>query len=281
MGILLQIDEMTVKTTSFAYKIKDMAIEYAPKLLGAILVYIIGSWLISKLAHLLQKTMTRRNYDPSLQSFLCSMIKALFTVLLLLTIFGMLGVNLIAFSALLAGLGLAIGGALNGSLGNFAGGVMMLIFKPFKVGDLIEGQGQTGIVKELGIFNTILLSPDNKTVILANGPLSTGTIINYTTSGNLRVDITMAIAPDQNISSARSVAIDAMLALPKVMKTPEPTVTVQQIADGMVTLAVRPYATQEDYWDVFFGAQEAVKNAWDNAGIQGPIPHRVVISQSR
>jgi len=280
MGILLQIEDVTAKTTSFAYKIKDMAIEYAPKLLGAILVYIIGSWLISKMANLLQRTMMRKQYEPSLQSFLYSLVKALCTILLLLTIFGMLGVNLIAFGGLLAGLGIAIGGALNGSLGNFAGGVMMLIFKPFKVGDLIEAQGQTGTVKELGIFNTILLSPDNKTVILANGPLSTGTIVNYTTNGNLRVDLTMAIAPDQDIEKARSTAITAMRQLPKVLQTPEPGVNVLKIGDGMVTLAVRPYATQAEYWDVYFGAQEAVKKAWDDAGIQGPVPHRVVISKS-
>ena len=279
MGILLQIDEVTAKTTSFAYKIKDMALEYAPKLLGAILVYIIGSWLISKLANFLQKTMMRKQYEPSLQSFLYSLVKALCTILLLLTIFGMLGVNLIAFGGLLAGLGIAIGGALNGSLGNFAGGVMMLIFKPFKVGDLIEAQGQTGTVKELGIFNTILLSPDNKTVILANGALSTGTIVNYTASGSLRVDITLAIAPDQDIEKARATAVAAMLQLPKVLKTPEPGVSVLKIGDGMVTLAIRPYSVQSDYWDVFFGAQEAVKNAWDAAGIQGPVPHRVIINK--
>ncbi|WP_207632637.1 mechanosensitive ion channel family protein [Foetidibacter luteolus] len=280
MGILLQIGDITAETTSFAYKIKDMAIEYAPKVLGAIVVYIIGSWLIGKLAKLMQKAMMRRNYDPSLQTFLYSLVKALFTILLLLTIFGMLGVNLIAFSALLAGMGIAIGGALNGSLGNFAGGVMMLIFKPFKVGDLVEAQGQTGTVKELGIFNTILLSPDNKTVILPNGPVSTGTIINYTASGSLRVDITMAIAPDQDIDNARLTAIDAMLKLPKVIKTPEPGVTVTKVGDGMTTLAIRPYAKQEDYWDVFFGAQEVVKKAWDAAGIQGPTPHRVIITKS-
>jgi small conductance mechanosensitive channel len=277
--MFLQISEASDKAVGYVVKIKDMALEYAPKIIGGILIYIIGSWVIGKLTAGMKKAMTGRGYDASLQSFLTSLVKVLFTVLLLLTILGVLGVNLTAFGALLAGVGIAIGAALNGSLGNFAGGVMLLTFKPFKVGDLVEAQGQIGEVKELGIFNTILLSPENKTIILANGPLSTGTIINYTTHGNLRVDITLAIAPDQPIEKARQIAIQAILTLPSVLKTPGPEVNVLKIGDGMVTFTVRPYALQADYWTVFFGAQEAIKKAWDEAGIQGPIPHIVHINK--
>jgi small conductance mechanosensitive channel len=275
----LQITAAPEQAVNFVVKIKEMALEYAPKLIGAILVYIIGNWVINKITSLMRKAMTGKHYDASLQSFLISLVKVLLTILLLLTILGMLGVNLTAFGALLAGLGIAIGAALNGSLGNFAGGVMLLTFKPFKIGDLIEAQGQTGVVKELGIFNTVLLSPENKTIILANGALSTGTIINYTTYGNLRVDITLAIAPDQNIDKAKQVATDAMLAQPYILKTPAPEVNVLNVGNGMVTFAVRPYALQPDYWTAFFGAQEAIKKAWDTAGIQGPIPHVVHINK--
>ena len=275
----LQITAAPEQAVNFVVKIKEMALEYAPKLIGAILVYIIGNWVINKLTGLMRKAMTGKHYDASLQSFLISLVKVLLTILLLLTILGMLGVNLTAFGALLAGLGIAIGAALNGSLGNFAGGVMLLTFKPFKIGDLIEAQSQTGVVKELGIFNTVLLSPENKTIILANGALSTGTIINYTTYGNLRVDITLAIAPDQNIDKAKQVAIDTMLAQPYILKTPAPEVNVLNVGNGMVTFAVRPYALQPDYWTAFFGAQEAIKKAWDAAGIQGPIPHVVHINK--
>jgi small conductance mechanosensitive channel len=279
MPSILQITAAPQQAVNFIFQLKEMAFEYAPKLLGAILVYIIGSWVIGRLTLLMRKAMTGKHYDASLQSFLISLVKVLLTVLLLLTILGMLGVNLTAFGALLAGLGIAIGAALNGSLGNFAGGVMLLTFKPFKIGDLLEAQGQVGVVKELGIFNTVLLSPENKTIILANGALSTGTIINYTTHGNLRVDITMAIAPDQNIDTAKRVAIDAMLAQPGVLKTPAPEMNVLKVGDGMITFAVRPYSLQSDYWVVFFGAQEAIKKAWDVAGIQGPIPHVVHINK--
>ena len=197
----------------------------------------------------------------------------------MLSVFEMIGVKITAFAALLAGAGLAVGAALNGSLGNFAGGVMMLLFKPFKVGDMIEAQGQTGIVLEQGIFNTIILTADNKTVILPNGALSTGTIINYSAHGNLRVDLTMAIAPDMDIAKAREVAIAAMKQHPKVLDTPAPEVSVLKVGDGMVTLAIRPYTTQPDYWDVYFGVQELVKNAWDASGVQGPVPHRVLIQK--
>lgn len=276
---LLQIETVTNQASYFALKVKDMAIEYAPKILGAVLVYIIGSWAIKKIAQLLNKMFIARNYDPSLRTFLSSMLRTVLTVLLLLTVFQMLSVNITAFAALLAGAGLAVGAALNGSLGNFAGGVMMLVFKPFKVGDMIEAQDETGIVTEQGIFNTTILTADNKTVILPNGPLSTGTIVNYTTHGSLRVDLTMAIAPDMEIEKARQVAIAAMRQHPKVLESPTPEVSVLKVGDGMVTLAVRPYTTQPDYWDVYFGVQEMVKNAWDANGVEGPTPHRVIIQK--
>ncbi len=276
---LLQIETVTNQASYFALKAKEMAIEYAPKVVGAILVYIIGSWIIKKIAQLLNRLFIKKNYDPSLRTFLSSLVRVALTILLMLSVFEMVGVKITAFAALLAGAGLAIGAALNGSLGNFAGGVMMLLFKPFKVGDMIEAQGQTGIVLEQGIFNTIILTADNKTVILPNGALSTGTIINYSAHGNLRVDLTMAIAPDMDIAKAREVAIAAMKQHPKVLDTPTPEVSVLKVGDGMVTLAIRPYTTQPDYWDVYFGVQELVKNAWDTNGVQGPVPHRVLIQK--
>lgn len=191
----------------------------------------------------------------------------------------MIGIDITSFAAILAGAGLAIGAALNGSLGNLAGGVMILIFKPFKVGDLIEAQGTVGTVLEQGVFATTVLTPDNKTTIIPNGPLSTGIITNFTTHGNLRVDLSMAIALDQDIDIARKVATEAMLSHPKVLKTPAPEVSVLKVADGMCSLAIRPYTVQSDYWDVYFGVQELVKKAFDAHGIQGPTPTRIIISK--
>jgi len=156
---------------------------------------------------------------------------------------------------------------------------MMLIFKPFKIGDIIEAQGVVGNVIEQGVFNTTLLTPDNKTVILPNGPLSTGVITNFNTHGNLRVDLSIAVALDVSIAKARSVAEEAMLQHPKVLISPKPEVSVLKVGDGMTTLAIRPYTTQSDYWDVYFGVQELVKTAFDHNGISAPIPHRVIIQK--
>ncbi|MFT4061670.1 MAG: mechanosensitive ion channel family protein [Edaphocola sp.] len=284
--ILLQIDQ-TIQAGAKALnsgqvwllKLKDMAISYAPKIIGAILLYIVGTWLIGKLNSLLGKVLSGRRFDASLQKFLKSVVKVTLTVLLFLAIASMIGIPITGFAALLAGAGLAIGAALNGSLGNLAGGVMIMIFKPFKVGDMIEAQGVIGVVEEIGIFNTVVLSPENKTVILPNGALSTGVITNYTTHGNLRVDLSMAIALDMDVEKARRVATDAMLQHPKVLQQPAPEVSVLKVADGMTSLAIRPYTVQADYWDVYFGVQEMVKKAFDANDIAGPVPTRVIYSK--
>lgn len=277
--MLLQIDSVVSASSSYLTILKNLAIDYAPKLAGAVIVYLIGSFLIKKIGLVFGNLLNARHVDASLQSFLKSLVMGLLTILLLLTVFGMLGVNLTSFAAILAGLAVGIGAALNGTLGNFAGGVMMLLFKPFKVGDLIEAQSQFGTVVEQGIFNTTLLSPENKTIILANGPLSTGTIVNLTTHGNLRVDMEMAIAPDVSIDKARKVAVEALLATPKVLTNPAPEVNVLKVGNGMTTLAIRPYTSQENYWDVYFAGQEAVKKAFDANGIDAPIPHQVLINK--
>lgn len=284
--LFLQVDE-TIKAGAQALnsgevwmlKIKSMAMDYAPKLIGAILVYIIGQWIIGRIGSLSKKVLAGRNFDVSLQKFLLSLIKVTLSILLFLAIAGMIGVDITGFAAILAGAGIAIGAALNGSLGNLAGGVMLMIFKPFKVHDMIEAQGSVGIVQEIGIFNTTILSPENKTIILPNGALSTGVITNYTTHGNLRVDLVMAIALDMDVDKARSIATAAMLTHPKVLKTPAPEVSVLKVGDGMTSLAIRPYTIQADYWDVYFGVQELVKKAFDANGIAGPIPTRVLINK--
>lgn len=274
---LLQVS--TTDPDQWLNKIKTLGIGLAPKLVSALLVLVIGLWAIKLFSRLIGKVMSARHYDASLQTFLLSFFKVTMNILLIITVASMLGVNTTSFAALIAGAGIAIGAALNGSLGNFAGGVMLLVFKPFKLGDLIEAQGTTGNVTEMGIFNTVILTPDHKTVIIPNGPLSTGIMTNYTTAGYLRVDLDLAIAPDINIEKARSVAIAAMQSHAKVLKEPMPEVSVLKVGDGMVKLAIRPYCLQADYWDVYFNVQELVKNAWDNNAVAGPIPHRVIINK--
>jgi len=278
--ILLQINQQVEKSLGYLDKFKNELIVFAPKLLGAILFFIIGRWLIGKLCNAITVIFNKRSFDPSLQSFLSSLIRISLMIVLLISIAGIIGINITGFAALLAGAGIAIGSALNGSLGNLAGGVMILIFKPFKVKDFIEAQGNIGEVTEIGIFNTFLTTAERKTVILPNGALSTGVIINYTTSGSLRVDIPIAIAPSTSIEQARQVAIKTMLQHPLVLKSPSPEVVVTKIGDGMVTLSMRPSAQQPDYPTVFVEIQEMVKNAFDANGIEGPTPHRVIINKS-
>lgn len=256
-----------------------MAIDYAPKIAGALIVFIIGLWITNLLAKMTAKAMERRKVDVSLQSFLSSLVNVGLKVLLLVTVAGMIGIQTTSFVAVLGAAGLAVGLALQGSLANFAGGVLILVFKPYKVGDLIESGGQTGVVTEIQIFNTILLTPENKTVILPNGAVSNGTIVNYSRHGNLRVDITVAIAPDNNVAKARQAIASVFAANPKVLKEPAPGVTVLKMDNGMITLAVRPYATPADYWDVYFGVQEQIKTAFEENNITAPVPHRVVISK--
>src|SRR4051812_32294464 len=267
------------KVTTYSTRFMEWLSVFGPKLLGALLFFIIGLYLCNLVARLVSKGLSKRRIDVSLQSFLGSLVSGGLKVLLIISVAGMVGIQTTSFVAVIGALGLAIGLALQGSLADFAGGVLILIFKPFKIGDLIESGGQTGHVVEIQIFNTILLTPENKTVILANGGVSNSTIVNYSRHGNLRVDITMAVAPDSDIEKVRSVTLEAIGANKFTLKEPAPSVNIIKVGDGMITLAIRPYATPGNYWDAFFGLQEDVKNAWDKNNISGPVPTRVIINK--
>ncbi|RIW18325.1 mechanosensitive ion channel family protein [Algoriphagus lacus] len=269
------------KFNAFPEKVLNWLIDFGPNLISAIAVLVIGMTIINWASRILSQAMDKKSVDSSLRTFVSSMVSIGLKVLLLITAAGMLGIQTTSFVAIIGALGLAVGLALQGSLGNFAGGVLILIFKPFKPGELIESNGQTGVVKEIQIFNTILLTPENKTVILANGAVSNNTIINYSRHGNLRVDINMAISPSMNIEKAKTVAMEVLKANEKVLKDPAPSVNVLKVGDGMVTLAIRPYADESQYWDVFFSLQEEIKVAFDQNEIEGPIPTRLVINKNQ
>ncbi len=269
------------QVNTYTKALTDWIIVFGPKVLGALLVFIIGLYVTNWLSRLIWKSMNRRNFDVSLQSFLSSMVSVGLKILLLVTVAGMLGIQTTSFVALIGALGLAVGLALQGSLANFAGGVLMLVFKPFKVGDIIETQGQTGVVMEIQIFNTILLTGENKTVILANGAVSNGTIVNHSKHGTLRVDITLGIAPDNDMQKVRQVVENTMTANPHVLKDPKPTVNILKVADGMVTLAVRPYAETGHYWDVYFELQESLKTAFEKNAIAAPLHTYVVVNKTQ
>lgn len=253
--------------------------EFGPKIIGAILIWIIGSWIIKKTIKQTNKLMDKRGYDKSLQKFLSNLLNWTFKIILVVTILGVLGVETTSFAAILASAGLAVGLALQGSLANFAGGVLIMIFKPFKIGDLISAQGEVGVVKEIEIFTTKLNSPENKEIIIPNGILSNGNITNFSSEGKLRVDLTIGIGYDEDIKEAKAVLLKALTDNPKVLQNPAPSVNVSELADSSVNFAVRPWSTTANYWDVYFESLENCKIALDAAGIEIPYPHAVEIQK--
>jgi small conductance mechanosensitive channel len=252
---------------------------YGLPVLKAILIYIIGSWIIKKIMKVTRKLMAKRDYEESLQKFLTNLIGWALKIFLIITVVGTLGVETTSFAALIAAAGLAIGMALQGSLANFAGGVLLMIFKPFKIGDLIEAQDVVGVVKEIEIFTTKLTTPDNKLAIVPNGAMGNGNIINYTAEGKIRVDTMVGIGYDEDIKKAKEVLMDVLTSNPKVLSDPAPSVNVANLGDSSVDLAVRPFCKPEDYWDVFFATVEGTKLALDKAGIEIPYPHGVEIQK--
>lgn len=249
---------------------------FGPKLLGAILVWIIGAWLIKFFRKGVGHLLTKTGVDASLQPFLLSLTAIGLKVLLAISVLGMLGIEMTSFIAILGAAGLAVGMALSGTLQNFAGGVMLLLFKPFGVGDLIESQGYLGVVKEIQLFVTILLTPENKTVFLPNGAVANSEITNYATEGTMRVDLSFGIGYGDSIEKAKKILYDLMEQHDKVLESPAPFVGVVELGDSSVNLAVRPYAKPKDYWAVYFDLYEQGKLALDKAGIEIPFPQRVV-----
>lgn len=258
----------------------EFATEYGPKIIGAILIYIIGSWVIKKLTGVLRKVMMKKDYDEALQKFLLNLVSWALKIFLIIIVISKLGVETTSFAAVIAAAGLAIGLALQGSLANFAGGVLLIIFKPFKIGDLIEAQGVTGVVKEIEIFTTKLTTPDNKLAIIPNGAMGNGNIVNYTAEGKIRVDTMVGIGYDEDIKKAKDVLMEVLTSNPKVLQDPAPSVNVANLGDSSVDLAVRPFCKPEDYWDVFFATVEGSKLALDKAGIEIPYPHAVEIQKA-
>lgn len=251
--------------------------KHATSVITAILILIIGLWIVKRIVKITKKIMSKRSVDTTLQKFLGDLVSWTLKVLVFITAISQVGVETTSFIAILGAAGLAVGLALQGALANFAGGTLIMIFKPFKVGDLIEAQGEIGVVKEIQIFVTKLISPGNKLVIVPNGILSNGNIKNYTEEGKLRVDLTFGIGYDEDIKKAKEVLMNTLLNNSNVLKDPAPTVNVSELADSSVNFAVRPWATPENYWDVYFSILEEGKYALDKAGIEIPYPHRVEI----
>lgn len=270
------LDVSTEQLENLSIKAYELGIEYAPRLALAILTLFIGLWIISGIVKLIKLSMERSKVDPTLVPFMSSLVSWVLKVLLFISVASMIGIATTSFVAVLGAAGLAIGLALQGSLANFAGGVLVMVFKPYKVGDLIESQGHLGVVKEVQIFNTILIAPQSKQVIIPNGATSNGSIVNYTVEGKIRVDLTVGVSYDADIDETKAVLMDVLVANSKVMQDPAPFVGVLEMGDSSVNFAVRPHCLPEDYWDVFFSVNEEVKKALDKNSISIPFPQRDV-----
>jgi small conductance mechanosensitive channel len=257
----------------------ELIMLYGPKLLLAIVIWVAGIWVIKTILKVLGKTLEKGDYDISLKKFLLNLTNWSLKIVLIIVVLGTLGVETTSFAAILAAAGLAIGLALQGSLANFAGGVLIMLFKPMKIGDLIEAQGEIGVVKEIEIFTTRLIGLSNKEIIIPNGALSNGNIINYTTQGTRRVDLVFGVSYDADIKQAKDLLINLLLSHPKILKEPVPSVNVIELADSSVNFAVRPWCKSDDYWAVYFEITESAKEALEAAGIEIPYPHRVQISK--
>lgn len=246
---------------------------YGMKLVSAVIIWIIGGYIIGLLNKGFAKMLNKSKADESLQPFLKSLVGALLKVMLVITVLTTLGIEMTSFVAILGAAGLAVGMALSGTLQNFAGGVMILIFKPFKVGDFIDAQGHAGSVKEIQIFNTILKTPDNKIIIIPNGGLSTSSMVNYSAEPQRRVDFTFGIGYGDSIEDAKALLLNILNNDSRVLSEPAaPFVEVSELADSSVNFAVRVWVNSADYWGVFFDTNAKVYNEFNKAGINIPFP---------
>jgi small conductance mechanosensitive channel len=255
---------------------KEFLIQYGPRVLAAIAILIIGRMLARWLRRIVVRLMNKADVDPMVTGFAASMVYIGLMVFVVMAALGQVGIQTTSFLAILGAAGLAIGLALQGSLANFAAGFLLIIFRPFKVGDVIEAAGVTGKVDVIQIFTTTLRTPDNKTIIVPNAKLGNDNIINYSTQKTRRVDLVVGVSYDADLKETRAILQDIVNSDERVLKDPEPQIVVGELADSSVNFFIRVWVNSADYWNVFFDANEKVKLRLDEAGIGIPYPQRDV-----
>lgn len=256
--------------------IADLVTNFVIKAVVALAIFIVGKWLAKQVASFVQKMMMHKQMDVALISFVHSLVYWTLLIFVGISALGQLGVQTASFVAVVGAAGLAIGLALQGSLSNFASGVLILIFKPFKIGDFIEAAGTSGVVKSIQIFTTELSTGDNKHIIIPNSGVTSGTITNYSTNDTRRVDLTVGIGYGDDIDKARDLMLDEIAKDDRILKDPGANVAVVELADSSVNFVVRPWVKSADYWGVYFGLTEAIKKRFDAEGISIPYPQQDV-----
>ena len=252
----------------------SLVMAYAPKLLLAIITLIVGMWLINRMIGIMDKKLGAK--DPTLNKFLCGLIGAILKIMLLISVVGMIGVETTSFIAVIGAAGLAIGLALQGSLANFAGGVLILIFKPFKVGDTIEAQGYLGAVAEIQILYTVVNTFDNRRIVIPNGSLSNATLVNVSIYDKRRCDMTFGIHYDDDVDKAKAILQRLFDEDERSLQDPPPRICVGSLGDNSVNLMFRPWVATDDLWPYYWDMHEKVKKAFDEADITIPFPQRDV-----
>ena len=253
-------------------QIQSFVLEYGLLILKAALVLVIGLWVANRIVKVVRKALGMRHMDPSLITFLASMVNIGLKLVVGITVIQMLGIQTTSLVAILGAAGLAVGLALSGTLQNFAGGVMILIFRPYKAGDFIEAQGYTGTVAEIQIFNTILKTVDNKTVIIPNGPLSTGNMVNFSAQETRRVDFTFGVAYGDDATKTMAVLRRIAEADARVLRDPDIFVGLVNLNSSSVDFALRVWVKTPDYWDVFFNINQQVYEVFAKEGLNIPFP---------
>ena len=249
-----------------------MGMQAGKSILLAIVIAVIGRYAIKFINKVVARMLERRNVEPTVQSFLKSFINILLVILLIITVIGTLGVNTTSLAALLASAGLAVGMALSGNMQNLAGGLILLFFKPYKVGDFIEAQGVSGTVKAIQIFHTILTTPDNKVLFIPNGPLSSNTVINYSRNEIRRVDFTISVEYGTDVDQVKRVTLDLMKSDSRILEEPAPFIAVKEMASSSVDFTLRVWTNAAEYWNVFFDTNERIYAEYNKQGIKFPFP---------
>ncbi len=257
-------------------KVWELVTIYGLKVLAAIAIFVVGRWIAKLVTKVIRRMMQKSGVDETILKFVGSMAYIALMAFVVLAALSQLGIQTTSFIAVLGAAGLAIGLALQGSLSNFAAGFLMIIFRPIRVGDVIEGAGTAGKVEEIGIFTTTLVTPDNKTVIIPNASLTGDNIVNWTLKGTRRVDMVMGIGYEDDIDKAKQIMADILAEDDRILKDPAPQIAMVELADSSVNFVVRPWANASDYWGVYMDTTEKIKKAFDANGISIPYPQRDV-----
>ena len=287
-SMVLQAADVALKSTEAVKDIYDVelsklletligfALQAGKSILVAIIIYVVGRFIIRMVNKIVAKVLVKRNVDLTIQSFVKSFVNVLLTTLLIVAVVNALGVDTTSFAALLASVGLAAGMALSGNLQNLAGGILLLLFRPFRVGDYITAQGESGTVKEIQILHTIIVTVDNRDVILPNGALSSGNMTNFSKEPLRRVDLTVGVEYGQDIDRVREVLQKLFAADTRILQDPAPFVALGALSSSSVDITIRLWVKSEDYWGVFFDTNEAIYKTFNKEGINFPFPQLTV-----